>query len=84
MLTSSSAIDWDRVVDLELLRHLSAVARRRGLTLGWLDAAGDSSLPHANLDESGTCPWAHGSTECDARLLSVLAEPGEWHIVEVH
>ncbi len=84
VLTPTSAIDWDRVVDLELLRHLSAVARRRGLVLGWLDVAGESSLPHANQDASGTCPWAHGSTDCEVRLLSALHDPGEWQVVEVH
>ncbi|HUQ06197.1 MAG TPA: sigma 54-interacting transcriptional regulator [Kofleriaceae bacterium] len=76
-------------MDLELLRHLSAVARRRGLTLGWLDAAGNSSLPHANqgeTDEGGEpapCPWAPGG-DCETRLLAALNDPGEWHVVEVH
>ncbi len=77
----TSAIDWDRVVDLELLRHLSAVARRRGLTLGWLDAAGASSLPHANQGEAETCPFGGN---CEARVLSSLHDPGEWQVIEVH
>ena len=78
-----AAIDWDRVVDLELLRHLSSVARRRGLTLGWLDAAGSSSLPHASQGQGDVevCPWGD---DCDERLLSALQDPGEWHVVEVH
>ena len=77
------AIDWDRVVDVELLRHLSDVARRRGLTLGWVDAAGDSSMPHlsqASHAEDADCPWG----DCGAPLLSAMHEPGDWHVVEAH
>jgi two-component system, NtrC family, response regulator HupR/HoxA len=75
-----AAIDWDRVVDVELLRHLSDVARRRGLTLGWLDAHGASSMPHASQGDAEVCPWG----DCEARLLSAMHDPGEWHVVEAH
>jgi transcriptional regulator with GAF, ATPase, and Fis domain len=80
VLHPTATIDWDRVVDLELLRHLSAVARRRGLTLGWLDVRGACSLPHASQGEHEVCPWG----DCEARMISALDDPGEWHILEVH
>jgi transcriptional regulator with PAS, ATPase and Fis domain len=78
VLHPSAAINWDRVVDLEPLRHLSAVARRRGLTLGWLDAGGACQLPH--VGDADTCPWG----ECQERMLATMHEPGEWHVVDVH
>ncbi len=80
VLHPTAAIDWDRVVDLELLRHLSAVCRRRGLTLGWLDRSGLSSLPHASQGGAEACPWG----DCEARVTSSLHEAGDWHTVEVH
>ncbi len=82
---STFSINWDRVVDLELLRHLSAVARRRGLTLGWLDAGGGAVMPH--VGDADACPWSaigRGAADCEQRMHAAMHEAGEWHVVEAH
>ena len=76
-------IDWERVVDIDLVRHLSAVARRRGLALGWIDLAGHTAhVPHS-LDDEG----APGGCEddCISTLRAALREPGEpWALLTLH
>ena len=76
-------IDWERVVDIDLIRHLSAVARRRGLALGWIDLAGHTAhVPHS-LDDEG----APGGCEddCIRTLRAALREPGEpWAVLTPH
>ncbi len=70
-----SAIAWDRVVDVDLVRHLSAVVRRRGLSLGWIDLAGQAAhLPHA-LDAQGHP--ARCQDDCARALRAALREPGD-------
>ena len=78
-----SAIDWDRVVDIDLVRHLSAVARRRGLSLGWIDLAGHAAhLPHA-LDDDGQP--ARCADDCARTLRAALRDPGEpWALLTPH
>ena len=78
-----SAIDWDRVVDIDLVRHLSAVARRRGLSLGWIDLAGHAAhLPHA-LDDDGQL--ARCADDCARMLRAALRDPGEpWALLTPH
>ena len=79
---SAFSINWDRVVDLELLRHLSAVARRRGLTLGWLDVGGGAHLPH--VGDADACPWAQRADDCEPRMHAAMHDAGDWHVVEAH
>src|SRR4051794_14069975 len=76
-----SAVAWDRVVDLDLLRHLAAVARRRGLGLGWIDVAGAAAMPHAGHDPAVACPRGDG---CIATVRAALREPRDWFVVSPH
>ncbi|MEZ4398571.1 MAG: sigma 54-interacting transcriptional regulator [Kofleriaceae bacterium] len=40
-------VAWDRLEEIELVRHLGTVAARRGLALGWIEGNGrDAVLPH--------------------------------------
>ena len=76
-----STIAWDRVVDLDLLRHLSTVARRRGLSLGWIDVAGAAAMPHAAHDAFATCPYGDG---CSSAVRTSLRDPRDWFVVSPH
>ncbi len=45
-----TAVPWYRVFDLHVVRHLRAVARRRGMDVGFWDSAGEGEAPHARAD----------------------------------
>ncbi len=80
---TAQGIDWERVVDLDLVRHLSVVARRRGLAVGWVDLAGHAGhLPHA-LDLDGA-PSACDS-DCMIAMRAALRDPAAaWSVVRPH
>ena len=48
----TTVVAWDRLDDIGLVRHLEAVASRRGLALGWVDASGGGVLPHHQHDDA--------------------------------
>ena len=48
----TTAVAWDRLDDIGLVRQLEAVASRRGLALGWVDASGGGVLPHHQHDDA--------------------------------
>jgi transcriptional regulator with PAS, ATPase and Fis domain len=45
-----TVVPWHRVFDLHVVRHLRAVARRRGMDVGFWDAVGEGEAPHARGD----------------------------------
>ncbi len=51
----ASTVAWDKIDEVDLVRHLEAVAARRGLSIGWIDAAGTggAELPHAHEESCG-------------------------------
>ncbi|MBK9035582.1 MAG: sigma 54-interacting transcriptional regulator [Myxococcales bacterium] len=46
-----TVVAWDRIDDIGLVRQIEAVAARRGLAFGWIDATGGSLLPHHQHDD---------------------------------
>jgi transcriptional regulator with PAS, ATPase and Fis domain len=79
-VVETSSIAWDRVVELDLVRHLSQVARRRGLNMGWIDAAGSAALPHIS-DSGAPCPFGEG---CDSLVRAALPTRASWGLVSPH
>ncbi len=80
---TASGIDWERVVDIDLVRHLSTVARRRGLSLGWIDLAGHAAhMPHALDGEGEPCDC---EDDCARVLRAALRGPHEaWAVIRPH
>ena len=78
-----SGIDWERVVDIDLLRHLATVVRRRGVAVGWIDLAGHAAhMPHA-VDDQGEL--AGCEDDCARVVRAALRDPGEpWSLVTPH
>ena len=76
----TTPVAWDRLDDIGLVRHLEAVASRRGLALGWVDASGAGGvLPHHQHDDSCEGGGCLGSV-CTA--LRDSADP--WMVVSPH
>jgi DNA-binding NtrC family response regulator len=70
------SIPWHRVYDLHVVRHLRAVARRRGMDVGFWDAGGDGAPPHARGDLpvlTSLCPRLAGD---DGRCRQQAIETG--------
>src|SRR5690348_13225888 len=69
-MSTTPGLPWRRILGLHVVRHVEAVARARGLALGYVDAiTGDARAAHA-AGESG-CAWAAegGCTDASARAL---------------
>jgi two-component system response regulator HupR/HoxA len=74
----TTPVAWDRLDSIGLVRQLEAVAARRGLAFGWIDASGPASLPHRHDDrcEGGGCVGSVGD--------AVRATDDPWLVVSPH
>jgi transcriptional regulator with PAS, ATPase and Fis domain len=83
LVTLRAVIDWESVIDVELVRSLSAVARRRGMLLGWIDVAGNAAhMPHAIDGDGVPCGC---EDDCAEAVRDALKDPAEaWAVVTPH
>jgi two-component system, NtrC family, response regulator HupR/HoxA len=76
----TTGVDWGRIDDIGLVRQLEAVAARRGLAFGWIDAstAGGAVMPHCHDD---SCDGVHCSGSVRTAVRSTV-DP--WLVVSPH
>jgi transcriptional regulator with PAS, ATPase and Fis domain len=86
-----TVVPWHRVFELHVVRHLRAVARRRGMDVGFWDASGEGEAPHARGDMPilpTLCPLlVEDSERCYEHALGSGARllPGRpWTVLACH
>jgi transcriptional regulator with GAF, ATPase, and Fis domain len=74
----SPGLPWRRILGLHVVRHVEAVARARGLALGFIDAStGDARPAHGSAVAPNPCPWGADESCSDALVRALRGASDE-------